>query len=230
MDVTGQVIIYGLQCFSLEFELFPAAMTAEPPMPMPTPAPTPAPALFIADEVALDFINTAYGVEPNHVDVLGSDRQVLEWLQRAGLKPEFDSPPPATRQGSLLQSALALRECARDLVERRKAGAGADVSVLNRLLALGETHQQLVWKKGHVPTISVHRNGSRPDAVLVPLAEAIARLLAEGDFELVRRCESADCTLWFYDRTKSHHRRWCSMAMCGNRAKVAAFRERRRNG
>jgi len=131
MDVTGQVIIYGLQYFSL-IELFPAAMTAEPP----TPTPTPAPALFIADEVALDFINTAYGVEPNHVDVLGSDRQVLEWLQRANLKPEFDCPPPAARQGSLLQSTLALRECARDLVERRKAGAGADVSVLNRLLAL----------------------------------------------------------------------------------------------
>lgn len=187
-------------------------------------------ALFIADEVALDFINTAYGVAPNHVDVLGSDRQVLDWLQRAGLTPEFGSPPLAGKPGVLLHSALALRECARDLVERRKAGAGGDVSVLNRVLALGETHQQLVWKKGHAPTISIHRSGAKPDALLVPLAEAIARLLAEGDFELVRRCESADCTLWFYDRTKSHHRRWCSMAMCGNRAKVAAFRERQRNG
>jgi predicted RNA-binding Zn ribbon-like protein len=66
------------------------------------------------------------------------------------------------------------------------------------------------------------------EAALVPVAEAVARLLAEGDFKLVRKCESADCTLWFHDRTKSHHRRWCSMALCGNRAKVAAFRARQK--
>jgi predicted RNA-binding Zn ribbon-like protein len=65
-------------------------------------------------------------------------------------------------------------------------------------------------------------------AVLMPIGEAIARLLVEGDFDLVRQCESTDCTLWFYDRTKSHHRRWCSMSMCGNRAKVAAFRARQK--
>jgi len=60
-------------------------------------------------------------------------------------------------------------------------------------------------------------------------AEAAAELLAEGDFELIRRCESESCVLWFYDRTKSHRRRWCSMASCGNRHKVAAFRSRRSN-
>ncbi len=182
----------------------------------------------MADDVALDFINTAYGLEPNRVEVLGSDRQVLDWLRRAGLYPEFDSPLPQGKADVVRRSALALRDCARELVERRKAGAGADVSELNRVLALSAIHQELTWKKGQAPTIRIRRKGIQPEAVLVPLAEAIARLLAEGDFELVRRCESADCTLWFYDRTRSHHRRWCSMAMCGNRAKVAAFRERRK--
>ncbi len=52
-------------------------------------------------------------------------------------------------------------------------------------------------------------------------------LLVEGDFELVRNCEHPDCILWFYDRTRSHKRRWCSMATCGNRYKAARFRERR---
>ncbi|NEJ40784.1 CGNR zinc finger domain-containing protein, partial [Rhizobium ruizarguesonis] len=36
-----------------------------------------------------------------------------------------------------------------------------------------------------------------------------------------------DCTLFFLDTTKSHRRRWCSMALCGNRMKVAAFRSRK---
>jgi predicted RNA-binding Zn ribbon-like protein len=185
--------------------------------------------LFVADEVALDFVNTAYGVGPNRTDCLGSDQQVLDWLEHTGLTSEVDAVPTAGKRGLLLHSALALRETARELVERRKAGAGADVSALNRVLALGDTHQQMIWKKGQAPTIRTHRSGSTPEAVLVPLAEAIAKLLVEGNFDLVRKCESTDCTLWFYDRTKSHHRRWCSMTMCGNRAKVAAFRERQKS-
>jgi len=185
--------------------------------------------LFVADDVALDFINTAYGVGPDRADCLDCDQQVLNWLERAGLKSELDSVPPAGKRGVLLQSAAALRETARELVERRKAGAGADVSALNRALAQGNTHQQLTWKKGQAPALRIHRSGSTAEAVLVPVAEAIAKLLVEGNFDLVRKCESSDCTLWFYDRTKSHHRRWCSMTMCGNRAKVAAFRERQKS-
>jgi predicted RNA-binding Zn ribbon-like protein len=64
--------------------------------------------------------------------------------------------------------------------------------------------------------------------LLVPVAEAMAELLETGDYQLVRRCENPNCTLLFYDRTKSHRRRWCSMAICGNRMKVAAFRARQR--
>jgi len=65
------------------------------------------------------------------------------------------------------------------------------------------------------------------EQVLAPLAECAAELLATGELSLVRRCENEQCVLWFYDRTRSHHRRWCNMATCGNRHKVAAFRERR---
>jgi predicted RNA-binding Zn ribbon-like protein len=43
----------------------------------------------------------------------------------------------------------------------------------------------------------------------------------------VRKCEAHDCTLLFEDATRSGRRRWCSMALCGNRMKVAAFRARR---
>lgn len=49
----------------------------------------------------------------------------------------------------------------------------------------------------------------------------------ELDFALVRQCEHSDCVLWFHDTTKSHRRRWCAMALCGNRHKVSEFRKRR---
>ncbi len=189
-------------------------------------SPTAAVPLFIADHVALDFINTSYGVGANHSELLGSDQQVLEWLARAGLT---SSPDPAGKRGALLRAALQLRENARDLLERRKAGKAGNPSVLNGVLAAGTTHHQLVWKKGQAPALTQQRSGSSVEATLVPVAEAIATLLVQGDFDLVRKCESDDCTLWFLDRTKSHRRRWCSMAVCGNRAKVAAFRERQKD-
>jgi predicted RNA-binding Zn ribbon-like protein len=65
-----------------------------------------------------------------------------------------------------------------------------------------------------------------PEQWLMPLAESAAQLLAEEDFGLVRKCESSECTLYFYDRTKSHRRRWCSMATRGARHKVSNFRAR----
>jgi len=71
---------------------------------------------------------------------------------------------------------------------------------------------------------------SDADQLLAPLAEQAGELIATGDFTLVRQCEHSECILWFYDRTKSHRRRWCSMALCGNRHKVAEHRKRLREG
>jgi predicted RNA-binding Zn ribbon-like protein len=51
-----------------------------------------------------------------------------------------------------------------------------------------------------------------------------SKLIAPGDLALIRKCESDKCVLWFYDTTKGHKRRWCSMATCGNRHKIRKFR------
>jgi len=61
---------------------------------------------------------------------------------------------------------------------------------------------------------------------LQPIAEAIGDLICNADFRLIRTCGAPTCTLMFYDRTKGHARRWCSMSICGNRAKAAAHRAR----
>jgi predicted RNA-binding Zn ribbon-like protein len=58
------------------------------------------------------------------------------------------------------------------------------------------------------------------------VAESLVGLVMNDKFESVRQCEAHDCVLLFHDLSKSHRRRWCSMATCGNRMKVAAFRSR----
>ena len=115
------------------------------------------------------------------------------------------------------------------LVEKRKAGHRGDPAVLNRFLSGAQSHSRLVWKKARSLKIEKIRQKDTAEAILAPVAEAAADLLATADFRLVKRCEDDTCVLWFSDRTKSHHRRWCSMGICGNRRKVAAYRQRVRD-
>jgi predicted RNA-binding Zn ribbon-like protein len=193
--------------------------------PTATPA-TPSEPLFIADDLALDFINTRFGVGENLRELFGTDESVLQWLRQTESITAAAGEAPKGRSGALVKAAIELRESARDLVACRKAERVGNPAVLNRFLALDRSSKQLEWRKGKRPYLRIQRHLPTAEAVLVPVANAVAALLTEGDFQLVRTCESSDCTLWFYDRTKAHHRRWCSMALCGNRAKVASFRAR----
>jgi predicted RNA-binding Zn ribbon-like protein len=175
----------------------------------------------------LDFLNTRMRVNGKIVDLLGRDQDVLHWLTQAGL-PAPKVVSHATRT-SILTYARTLRENIRVLVARRKAGRRADPSVLNRFLAGAQSHPRLVWTKPRSPRLEKVGRNDTAEAILAPVAEAAADLLATADFKLVRRCEGDTCVLWFSDQTKSHHRRWCSMGICGNRQKVAAYRRRHRN-
>jgi hypothetical protein len=65
---------------------------------------------------------------------------------------------------------------------------------------------------------------------------AVGRLLGlmflaelDGTWHHFKECGNPTCRSVFYDRSKNHSGRWCSMASCGNRAKVRAFRERERS-
>jgi predicted RNA-binding Zn ribbon-like protein len=180
--------------------------------------------IFVADHLALDILNTVPRIDGELVDLLRSDADVLRWLIRVGWP--MNESGAALRSGSLLHAMRALREAIRPLVERQKAGKRADVATFNDFLAKAQSHMVLVAEKSGGLHVKREWQERTAEQVLAPLAEAAAEFLVTADFELVRRCESDECVLWFYDRTKSHHRRWCSMATCGNRHKVAAFRRR----
>ena len=70
------------------------------------------------------------------------------------------------------------------------------------------------------------RRWRSPDSLLLPIAEALAKTLAAEDLADVKACEGPACTLMFVDRTRGRSRRWCSMGICGNRAKQIAHRRR----
>ena len=183
-------------------------------------------ALFIAGQPALDFVNTLMRVNQEFLDLLQSDEDVLAWFKQT----ELPVPKAGIRTEplSLLRSARRLRETIRCLIEKRKAGQRADPSVLNNFLAASGSYRQLIWKAPHSPRINTVWREDTSESILAPVAQAAADLLVTADFTFIKRCEGENCVLWFSDQTKSHQRRWCSMEMCGNRHKVAAYRKRRR--
>ena len=100
------------------------------------------------------------------------------------------------------------------------------LSTINRILAQDNGYRQIEVENVSKEDSAMNHTALRwrqdrrwralsPDALLLPLAEAMGDLLCRPDFEGVKICENAKCTLWFYDISKNHTRRWCSMAVCG---------------
>jgi predicted RNA-binding Zn ribbon-like protein len=106
--------------------------------------------------------------------------------------------------------------------------------VLKFALDFRETLREMKEETGYAEVVRTEEGFEKrfradfndPGRLLTPIAEAAADLLCYGNFAYLKKCEGADCVLHFYDTTKNHSRRWCSMAACGNRAKAATFYQR----
>jgi hypothetical protein len=140
------------------------------------------------------------------------------WLEEAELLP-----PDAEASAEDLAWAAEVLEALRSRVFENM-GEEPDPTAMTRLDAATAT-------AGLIPRFGAEG--------LVPTAEgvkgAVGHVLAiafladlDGSWERFRECGSPDCRAVFYDRSKNHSGRWCTMAECGNRAKVRAFRERER--
>jgi predicted RNA-binding Zn ribbon-like protein len=107
-----------------------------------------------------------------------------------------------------------------------------ELDPLNKLLAHDETFS-LIHRHhdGHGDRLELHRTRRwrSAESLLLPIGEKLAEFICEENFSDVKACEGSSCTLLFADHTARRTRRWCSMAICGNRAKQAAHRERLKN-
>jgi len=105
------------------------------------------------------------------------------------------------------------------------------MDTLNAYIRDAAQHSRLVQNR--VQNKDVQREGrcewrfddltSAYGAMLWPITRAAADLLASSDLAQVRACSSPTCQWLFLDTSKNHHRRWCNMKVCGNRAKVRKF-------
>lgn len=196
------------------------------------------PAIFVGDALGIDFLNSIATPVDTAIDWIDDGDGYLSWLKQARLVPSDVLQDMRARAlpgelDTVADQARSLREWFRGFVGQHKgspltAEALAELAPLNRLLERDEIFSQIApFRTGQRPfEFQMLRRWRNPDALLLPVGEALARLVCTEDFSHVKACEGPTCTLLFADHTRGHARRWCSMAICGNRAKQAAHRNR----
>ena len=199
------------------------------------------PAIFIAGSLGLDFLNSIATPVDKPIDWLDSGDGLLKWLAQAKLVPvdALDELKARAMPGELdkvADQARALREWFRGFVHKHMGRPLASKALqelvpLNRLLERDEAFSQISRQRhddGDRLDLRMMRRWRSPESLLLPIGEALAKFVCEEDFASVKACEGHSCTLVFADSTRRRARRWCSMAICGNRAKQAAHRSRLR--
>jgi predicted RNA-binding Zn ribbon-like protein len=174
---------------------------------------------FRGGSSALDLTATLQArLKPSPRELLATPQDLDRWLVSARLA----SLAPGANEEDL-QIARALREAIYALASSLgEPSLNAEAcEALNRIAASAPA----------VPVLKPERHVALEGSskgLLASLAREAVHLFGGETVSRVRQCQSPSCTIFFIDTSRSGYRRWCSMAACGNKAKVAALRRRQR--
>jgi predicted RNA-binding Zn ribbon-like protein len=193
---------------------------------------------LIAGNVCLDFVNTLDDrhIKPKelletYVDLVrfGEDAGLLDSRQVDRLYERSRAHPEQAQE--VLIWGRELREAIHDVfwaIMNKRPVPPAALARLNADVQTAAEHMRLAAIKGGFEW--TYDDLAEFDSVLWPIARAAADLLASDQLQYARACFSKTCEWFFLDTSKNHHRRWCDMTRCGNRAKVQRFYARRKEG
>jgi len=185
--------------------------------------------LKIAGDLAVEFGNTVHS-PADPAGSLHSWSDLVDFLELRGGVASGDGAmlrrmgeTDARRCAGALAQALQFRETIRamlDAMASKRSLRAQWVAEVNQALASGAGASRLLrqdtgWRLGLSP------GPAGPLRVLTPIARAIADLVVSSQSVEIRKCANPRCVLYFRDRSRTRRRRWCSMAVCGNRMKVA---------
>jgi predicted RNA-binding Zn ribbon-like protein len=192
----------------------------------------------IGDDLAIDFANTIHAAG-DPTGTLHSWGDLIDFLELRGAVTRSEGvllrvmgETEAHRCGVAFDQGIRLRETVRAMLDAmavRRPLRARWVAEVNEALGWGAGADRLVrhetgWRLGFAPDLT------DPLRALAPIARSIADLAASGRSVEIRKCANPRCVLYFRDTSRTRRRRWCSMAVCGNRMKVAAHVRRHGRG
>ena len=163
------------------------------------------------------FVNTLDAERGS--DELGDPARLSAWLGAAGLAPAgaaFDEPARSR--------IAAFREALRSLLLANHGDAPdpAAIATLDRAAPLAVAFET----DGSARLVPAASGGA--DGVLAGLLGIVARAQADGTWPRLKACPADRCGWAFYDHSRNRSRTWCTMEICGNRAKARTYRARQR--
>ena len=162
----------------------------------------------------------------NTLDVLPGTEELSDpdalrtWLVANRLMRDGDAV-----DASDLKHAVALREAMRAVIggNNGRQVYPVDVATLNEAAAAS----RLRMRFGRDGRPRLEPEASGPVGAMGRLVAALYSAMQEDEWDRLKLCTDDNCRWVFYDRSKNHSSRWCSMASCGNRAKARRFRQKR---
>lgn len=190
--------------------------------------------LFVGNHLALDFLNTLPVMNGEAQELLPDFEAVLRWFRTAGLLTGRDLSTlqrtweKSSRARKALEDLREFRETLRTEVLSWETGSDIQRAMIERLNVLLAAHPLIgrVTRSDHGLQMELSLEARKPEDLFAPLAHEAAKLFTEADRSRVRKC--GQCVLHFLDISRKGTRRWCSMQLCGNRLKVAAYAQRKR--
>lgn len=191
---------------------------------------------FLAGALSLDFANTLSGrMDEVPVERVVGFADLVDWAEAGGAVDE-ERARLLRRAGAerrseamaVLAQAVGLRAAIHQIFAAAARGRRPEDGALDRLnLFLGEAarHRRLV-PSGRGAAWRWHCPEDALDRPLWPIAQSAAELLTGPALVRVKECPGAHCGWLFLDSSKNGSRRWCEMAVCGNRAKAHRFKQR----
>ncbi len=181
---------------------------------------------LIGGRACLDLIATLGKRHTDAVERIPDESTLMSWFVAAGVLPATALAVPV--EAGQLDAVRRLRETANRLVRATMAGTALDpveVAALNKAAGRPDLAPRLTGFGG----CEVSWHGRHPvAAALATIARDAVALLSDPRTERIRECARPECSLLFFDESQPGRRRWCSMDRCGNLAKIAGYRQRRR--
>jgi predicted RNA-binding Zn ribbon-like protein len=190
--------------------------------------------LFVGNRPILDLLNTKPVLAEGPTELLTDVRALERWLIASGTissakeKATLRKWRNSSALRAFLKELISFRERLRDCVLRVESGmppSEAFLSEVNELLLQHPRHTSLHKRDGKLVRETLVELRTPAD-LWVPIVDATADLIANTDPSRIRKCET--CVVHFFDSSKKGSRRWCSMNICGNKLKVAAYQRRKR--
>jgi predicted RNA-binding Zn ribbon-like protein len=185
--------------------------------------------LWLGNTPFLDFVNTEMVQEGQPVDLLLDARDLFEWFNRAGFRVETAAKVNNAQSAKeLLNAARAYRRALRSALQIITTEGTIPSEIVHKTnhFLLRRNRWCELGKASHGVVLCDHWTIEHPEDICSPIALSFAQFLSSADLSRVRKCKNPDCVLYFYDTSKSGTRAWCSLDICGNKLRVAAFRKR----